>query len=203
MSTNLNALERELQLGFERHVARRRRRRRLARVGAVALVATVTLAAVAVASTTDLQLDPTKWTILSRGGTDDGRAEFVNAESKETGGRSSFFVQHDSNLAPYDAFLLFERNQAAAGKAGAILPAERGDLCTRPELTRAERVALATLEASFSPGTVPNATEQWVDDAVAAAFAGSPCRGLEYAGERARFVYAGVEPDSNLMPNVR
>jgi hypothetical protein len=42
-----------------------------------------------------------------------------------------------------------------------------------------------------------------VDDAVTAAFTGAPCRGLEYAGERARFVYAGVEPRTMLMPGAR
>jgi hypothetical protein len=42
-----------------------------------------------------------------------------------------------------------------------------------------------------------------VDGAVSAAFQDGPCRGLEYAGERARFVYAGVEPRSMLMPGAR
>ncbi len=201
MST-LDALEHDLQRGLTRLLARRRRRRVVSSV-AVALVAVAALAAVAVASTTDLRIDPTKWTILSRGGTDDGRAEFVNAQSKETGGRSSFFVQHDSDLSPYEAFLLFQRNEAAAGEAGAMTPTESGDVCTRAELTRAEQVALAALRSNFSFGAKPNETKAQVDAAVSAAFAGSPCRGLEYASERARFVFAGVEPDSNLMAGVR
>ena len=202
MTTNLDALERDLQIGFAR-MAARRRRRRIVSTAVLALIALAALATVAVAGTTDLQLDLTKWTILSSGGTDNGRGEFVNAQNKQTGGRSSFFVQHDSGLAPYDAFLLYDRNQAAAGSAGAIVPAEQGDLCTRRQLTKAESVAWATLSSAFEPGASPNETKQRVDQDVAAAFAGTPCRGLEYAGERARFVFAGTEPDSNLMPGVR
>jgi hypothetical protein len=202
VNANLDALELDLQLGFARLVARRRRRR-IVSTAVLVLIAVAALATVAVASTTDLQLDLTKWTILSRGGTDDGRAEFVNAENKQTGGRSSFFVQHDSDLAPYDAFLLFERNQAAAGAAGAILPADQGDVCTRAQLTKAEQVALATLRSAYAPGATPNETKEPVDRDVSAAFAGTACRGLEFAGERARFVFAGIEPDSNLMPGAR
>lgn len=202
MSTTLDVLEQDLQRGYDR-LLKRRRRRRIASTALVSVVAVAALATVAVASTTDLRIDLSRWTILSRGGTDDGRAEFVNAQSKETGGRSSFFVQHDSDLSPYDAFLVFERNQSAAGAAGSINPAEAGDVCTQAELTRAEQVALATLRSGFSPGAKPNETKAQVDAAVGAAFAGSPCRGLEYAGERARFVFGGIEPAANLMPGAR
>jgi hypothetical protein len=69
-------------------------------------------------------------------------------------------------------------------------------------VTRAEIVGLQALGA-FEPGTAANSTKEVVDDAVAAAFAGAPCRGLEYAGEQARFVYAGTEPRRLLMPGAR
>jgi hypothetical protein len=59
------------------------------------------------------------------------------------------------------------------------------------------------LGSSFSPGASPNATKGAVDAATQAAFAGSPCRGLEYAGERARFVFTGIEPRTMLMPRAR
>ena len=52
----------------------------------------------------------------------------------------------------------------------------------------------------FPPGTAPNATKADVDAAVQAAFAGAPCRGLEYASEQARLVHAGIEPPTLLMP---
>jgi hypothetical protein len=201
MSTTLDVLERDLQRGYARLLARRRRRR-IASTAATALVALAALATVAVAGTTDLRIDLTKWTILSHGGTADGRGEFVNAENKATGGRSSFFVQHDADVSPYDSFLIFERNQAAARQAGAITPAEDGEICTRAELARAESVALATLRSNFAPEAKPDETKAQVDSAVSTAFSGSPCRGLEYAGERARFVFAGAEPESSLMRGV-
>jgi hypothetical protein len=162
-------------------------------------------AAVALASGIgpDLQLDPTKWTILHRGVVDDGKAKYVQARSKEDGGESTFFLEHDAGMAPYQAFLLHERVQAAAGEVGADVLAEPGPLCSRQQLTRAEAVALQTLRAGFSPGTPPAATRKAVDAAVSDRFAGNPCRGLEYAGERARFVFAGTEPESMLMPGVR
>jgi len=80
---------------------------------------------------------------------------------------------------------------------------EQGELCAAEELTRAESVAYATLQSTFPPSTDADATKQTVDDAVAAAFAGLPCRGLEYAGEQARLVYAGVMPAKRLMPGAR
>ena len=68
---------------------------------------------------------------------------------------------------------------------------------------QAETVALAALAAQFPPGTDAEATRDPVDSAVQAAFADSPCRGIEYAGEQARLVYAGMMPESKLMPGVR
>ena len=79
---------------------------------------------------------------------------------------------------------------------------EPGSLCAQAELTRAEAVALAAL-ARFATGTPADATKYAVDAAVEAAFAGAPCRGLAYAGEQARLVYAGVEPRTLLMPGAR
>jgi len=52
-------------------------------------------------------------------------------------------------------------------------------------------------------GSAASATKQAVDRAVAAAFRDSACRGLKYAGEQARFVYAGIEPRTLLMPGAR
>ena len=70
-------------------------------------------------------------------------------------------------------------------------------------ISSAERIALATLRGAFAPGTSADAMKSTVDAAVQAGFAGAPCRGLEYAGERARFVYARVEPKRLLMPGAR
>ena len=42
-----------------------------------------------------------------------------------------------------------------------------------------------------------------VDSAVSAAFADAPCKGLEYAGEQARLVYAGRQPAAKLMPGAK
>ena len=113
-------------------------------------------------------------------------------------------VEHDAGLPAYRAFLLHERTLAAAQGASPVpVRVEQGDLCTPAELTRAEAVALATLRASFPVGMSANATRAAVNDAVQAAFAGSPCRGLEYGGEQARLVYAGKEPDSMLMAGAR
>jgi hypothetical protein len=83
--------------------------------------------------------------------------------------------------------------------AGGVEP---GALCTPAALRRAETVAVATLQAQFRPGTDANVTKSAVDSAVVAASAGSPCKGLEYAGEQARLVYVGVQPASKLMPGV-
>jgi hypothetical protein len=107
-------------------------------------------------------------------------------------------VAHDVTLPPYDAFLLHERTVAAAGGDW-----EAGALCTRAELTRAESVALRALGGAAAPGTGVDATVGIADAAVRDAFAGAPCRGLVYASERARFVYADVEPRSMLMPGAR
>jgi hypothetical protein len=69
-------------------------------------------------------------------------------------------------------------------------------------LTRAEIVALRALRGGFSPGADPETTKTAVDLAISAEFAGQPCQGLEYGGEQARLVFAGIEPKSKLMPGV-
>ena len=205
LSPSFETLGRDLHGGVARLIERRRRRVRRVRVAALAGAAAVVFAAAAVASGIgpDLQLDPTKWSILSSGSVDNGKGKFVNAQDKQTGGRSSFFVQHDAGMDPYDAFLLHQKNQAAAGAAGGIVLHEDGPTCSRDQLTRAESVALQTLRSQYPAGAAPNTTKAAVDDAVRAAFGSSPCAGLEYGGERARFVYAGIEPKSNLMPGAR
>ena len=197
----LDPLGRDLHQALARVTARRERRRRTLRVAAatVALVGAFTAVAVASGVAPDLQLDPTKWSILSSGSVDNGRGQYVHAQDKATGAHSSFSVEHDAGLPRYEAFLLYEGVRDAEGAT----VSEPGSLCTADQLTRAEVVALATLRSSFSPGASLNATKGTVDAATQAAFAGSPCRGLEYAGERARFVFAGIEPREMLMPGAR
>jgi hypothetical protein len=183
---------------------KRRRRRTLRLAGAVAALA-FAFAAVAIASDigSDLQLDPTQWTVLGRGSTDNGQGAYVHAQRVKDGSQSTFMVEHDAGLPPYQAFELHERVKAAADATSPVpVRGESGPLCTPAELTRAEAVALRALDV-FPAGTSATATRGTVDEAVAAAFAGSPCRGLEYAGEQARLVYAGVEPPRLLMPGAR
>jgi hypothetical protein len=191
---------RDLTAGYARLLERRRRRRRALRlVSACAAVFCVfTAAAFASGIGGDLQLDPTKWTIFDRGSVDGGRAQYVKAHSNADGRDSTFMVEHDVTLPRYDAFLLHERTVAAAGG-----DREAGALCTRDELTRAETVAMQALSRGAAPGANADATVGLADAAVHDAFAGTPCRGLAYAGERARFVYAGIEPRTMLMPGAR
>jgi hypothetical protein len=197
LSSELEQLGRELTAALARRVERRRRTRRLLRLGAVSVVVFCAFAAAAFASGigADLQLDPTKWAIFERGSVDGGKAEYVRAHSRSGEGDSTFMVEHDVSLSPYDAFLLHERVVTAAGGDD-----ERGPLCTTIQLTRAESIALQVLRETSAPGSNVDATTSVVDRALSTAFAGSACRGLEYAGERARFVHAGIEPRSTLMP---
>ncbi|MDQ2910865.1 MAG: hypothetical protein M3R39_07610 [Actinomycetota bacterium] len=203
LTANLDLLGRDLHDALGRRAAHRTRRRRTLRMTAATTVILGVFATVAFASgiAPDLQLDPTKWTILGSGSVDNGRGQYVHAQDKATGAHSSFSVEHDAGLPRYDAFLLYESlRDAENATALEPSPVEPGVLCTATQLTRAESVALATLRSSFTPGAAPNTTKSAVDTAVRAEFAGSPCRGLEYAGEQACFVFAGIEPSSNLMP---
>jgi len=197
--TDFAALEHDLICAVARHSDRRRRQRRRATVAAVVALAASSLSAVAVASDIggDLRLDPTEWSVLGRGSVDDGSGEYVHAQRRDDGSRSTFMVEHDDGLPPYQAFLLHEKTVDSAQATH-----ESGPLCNPAELTRAESVALRTLRAQFPAGAAADATKAAVNAAVRHAFAGDPCRGLEYAGEQARFVYAGKMPASKLMPGV-
>jgi hypothetical protein len=206
MDTPLDAIGVDLGLAYGRFLRRRERRRRVLRLAAAAMAALSIFVGAAFASGIgdDLGLDPTRWSILGGGEVDHGKAVYVHAKSVENGSSSTFMVEHDEDLTPYRAFLLHERIVDAANATSPVpVSAEKGALCTAVQLARAEGVALATLRASFAPGTKPDASRQAVDDTLGSALAGAPCKGLEWAGERARFVYAGIEPESRLMPGVR
>lgn len=205
MATDLTAIEDDLRAGLVRLLERRRRRRRRLVTAAVASLVACGLSAVAIASDigADLQLDPTEWSILGGGSVDDGRGAYVHAKRIADGSNSTFLVAHDASLPAYQAFLLHEKTLAAAQASSPVLVrVEQGDLCTPPALTRAETVAMTALRAQFPPGAMADVTKGAVDSSVQAAFADSSCKGLEYAGEQARFVYAGVQPASTLMPGV-
>lgn len=195
-----DVLGRDLHTALERRMAARRRLRRVARAGAVTLVLATFSTTVAVASTgiSFDDLDPTRWTILSRGEVD-GQASYINARDNQSGDESTFLEARDDGLSRYEAFTLHQRALAAAGN----LPNEPGANCTADELTRAETVALDTLAGIGAPGLPKDSATMQVDGATRAAFAGGPCKGLHYAGERARWVYAGEEPASMLMPGAR
>jgi hypothetical protein len=204
--TDLVTLENDLRSAVAQRIERAQRRRRRLSVTAVSAVIATGLCAAAVASgiAGDLGLDPTKWEVLGGGSVDDGRGAYVHAQSKADGGNSTFMVEHDAGLTPYRAFLLHEQTLAAAQESSPVLvKTERGELCTAEQLTRAESVAYATLRATFPPNTDADATKPTVDAAVDAAFAGSPCKGLEYSGEQARLVWAGAMPAKRLMPGAR
>ncbi len=138
---------------------------------------------------------------------DGGKASYVHAQRSDDGGHSLFMVEHDAGLDRYQAFLLHEKVKARANAeeeaAGVPVRTEPGELCTAAQLTRAENVALDKLRASFAPGTTPDAARSAVDTALRGAFGDSACRGLEHAGEIARLVYAGIEPEAGLMPGAR
>ena len=206
MTTDLEAIGRDLQNALERRIRSKRRRSRRLRLAALSLALTGAFATVAYASGIgpDLQLDPSKWSILGGGDVDGGRGAYVHAKSLDDGSNSTFLLEHDDGLAPYQAFLLHEKTLAAAQASSPVpVRVESGDLCSAAALTRAEQIALATLSAGFAQGTPPDASKQAVDNATQAAFADAPCRGLEYAGEQARLVYAGVQPRSQLMPGAQ
>lgn len=205
-ATDFAAIERDLMAAFTRRLEQRRRTTSRLRTGLliVALAGAFCTAAIASGVVGDLQLDPTKWSILGGGDVDGGRGTYVHAKSLENGSNSTFLLEHDDGLVPYQAFLLHEKTLAAA-QASSPVPVrlESGDLCSAAALTRAEQIALSTLNAGFAQSAPTDASKQAVDNATRAAFADAPCRGLEYAGEQARLVYAGVQPGSKLMPGAR
>jgi hypothetical protein len=205
-ATDFGAIERDLTAAFARRLERRKRsngRMRMALL-TLALAGAFCTAAIASGLAGDLQLDPAKWSFLGGGDVDGGRGAYVHAKALESGTSATFLVEHDDGLAPYQAFLLHEKTLAAAQASSPVpVRVEPGELCTAAAVTRAEQVALSALSSGFAPGTGADASRQAVDGATQAAFAGSPCRGLEYAGEQARLVYAGVQPRSKLMPGAR
>jgi hypothetical protein len=205
-ATDFGAIERDLTAAFARRLETRRRTNSRIRIALLTLAVAGVFCTAAIASgiAGDLQLDPTKWSLLGGGDVDGGRGAYVHAKNLMSGSSATFVVEHDDGLAPYPAFLLHEKTLAAAQATSPVpVGVEPGELCSAAALTRAEQVALSTLKAGFAPGVSADVSKQSVDSATQVAFAGSPCRGLEYAGEQARLVYAGVQPRSKLMPGAR
>jgi hypothetical protein len=206
MTTDLEAIGRDLQYAVERRLRNKRRRSQRLRLAGLCLAATGAFATVAYASgiAGDLQLDPSKWSILGGGSIDDGAGAYVHAKNRVDGSNSTFMVEHDAGLPPYQAFLLHQKTLAAANSTSPVrVRSEPGALCTPDAVTRAETVAMGVLRAGFTPGASPDATRVSVTAAVADAFKNAPCMGLEYAGEQARLVYSGRQPESTLMPGAR
>ena len=206
MTTDLEAIGRDLQYALERRLRNKRRRSHRLRLAGLCLAATGAFATVAYASgiAGDLQLDPSKWSILGGGSIDDGAGAYVHAKNRVDGSNSTFMVEHDSGLPAYQAFLLHQKTLAAANSTSPVpVRSEPGALCTPGALTRAETVAMVALRAGFAPGANPDATRAAVTAAVTDAFKNAPCVGLEYAGEQARLVYSGRQPESTLMPGAR
>ena len=80
---DLDAIGHDLATAYGRRLEQDRRRR-IVRTGAGAAILACVFAAVAVASGIgpDLQLDPTKWSILGGGSVDQGRGSYVHAVRK-------------------------------------------------------------------------------------------------------------------------
>lgn len=206
MTTDLDAIGRDVERALAQRIRSKRRRSHRVRVASLSAACAGAFAGVAYASgiAADLQLDPTKWTFLGGGSVDDGRGAYVHAKNRTDDANSTFLVEHDSGLAPYQAFLLHEKTLAAANATSPVpVRREAGPLCTAESLTRAETVAMSVLRASFPLRSSPDATRAAVTASVARAFDGAPCAGLEYAGEQARLVYSGRQPASTLMPGAR
>jgi hypothetical protein len=201
MTPALELIGHDLDLAVRQLYGRRERRRRTIRVAGASLMAAAAFSAAALASgiAGDLQLDPTEWSIVGGGTVDNGRGEYVHAKRTTDGSSSTFLVEHDAGLPAYQAFVLHERTLAAAQGSSV----DTGALCAPAALTRAESAALSTLRAQFRPGAPADATKAAVDTALQAEFAGASCKGLDYAGEQARLVFAGVQPASTLMPGAR
>jgi len=192
---DVDGIGRDLNAAYGRRLERDRRRRRRARAGGGAALLAGVFATVALASGVgpDLQLNPAEWSILGGGSTDDGRGQYVHAQRTSDGSHSTFMVEHDAGLAPYQAFLLHERTKAAAdGTSPVPVRTEPGPLCTPAQVTRAESTALTALRDKADPAA-----------AVAAAFSDERCRGVDWSVERAQAVTAGKEPASMLMPGAR
>ena len=206
MATDLEAIGRDLERALAQRMRSKKRRSHKIRVASLTVAFAGAFASVAYASGigADLQLDPTKWTFLGGGSVDGGRGVYVHAKNRADDSNSTFLLEHDSDLQPYQAFLLHERTLAAANATSPVpVRAEPGAVCTAESLTRAETIAMSVLKAGFPAGSSPDATRPAVETAIARAFDGAPCAGLEYAGEQARLVYSGRQPASTLMPGAR
>ncbi|MEP6893551.1 MAG: hypothetical protein ABI927_07190 [Gaiellaceae bacterium] len=206
MTTDLEAIGYDLHRLLGRRIDVRLRRKRRLRTSGLAAGFLGVFAAVAVASGVggDLQLGPTKWSVLGTGSVDDGQGAYVHARKLDDGSNSTFLVEHDADLPPYRAFVLHETTLAAAERTSPVpVRSEPGALCTPAQLTRAEVVALSVLRTTFSPAAPPAASKAAVDGAVQTAFATSPCKGLEFGAEQARLSYASVLRDTKLMPGAQ
>jgi hypothetical protein len=190
---DLDSIEYDLVAAYRARLATKARRRKRAVTAVAALVLAGAFATVAMAADGDLNLDPTKWFVISSGSTDNGAGAYVHAQNKADGSHSTFMVEHDGDMSRYDAFLLHERTMDAAAATSPVpVPPQPATLCTADELTHAEVVALQVVDAN------PAATK---DDLMAAL--GNDCRGLDYAAEEVLLVTAGTEPRSMLMPGAR
>ena len=168
---DFSAIERDLVAAYTGRLERRRRRRRISGAGALVIAVAGVFATVAIASDIgpNLQLDPTKWTILGGGSTDNGRGAYVHATRIEDGSQSTFMVEHDAGLAPYAAFLLHEQTspgpqiveQLAEGHAEQLIQkvvelAEAGERMDWPvSLPVPARARLAATEAPVPPEEPP------------------------------------------------
>ena len=79
---------------------------------AVAVTGAFSAAAIASGIAGDLQLDPTKWSVLGGGDVDGGSGAYVHAKSLEDGANATFLVEHDGRLPATQAFLLHEKTLA-------------------------------------------------------------------------------------------
>src|SRR5215213_7913638 len=103
MTTDAQLLEHDLRSALERRIEIRRRRHRRALVSAVS----------------------------GGGSVDNGRGAYVHAKRTEDGSPSTFLVEHDDGLSPYEAFLLHEKTLAAAQQTSpARVRIEPGSLCS-------------------------------------------------------------------------
>ena len=133
MTTDFEAIERDLTIALGRRLETRRRTNRRIRTAllTVAVAGAFSTAAIASGIAGDLQLDPTKWSILGGGDVDGGSGAYVHAQNREDGSNATFMVEHDAALAPYQAFLLHQKTVAAAQASSPVpVRVEPGELCS-------------------------------------------------------------------------
>ena len=206
MTTDLEAIGRDLQYALARRQAAGRRRSHRFRLASLVLAITGTFATVAYASGigADLQLDPTKWAILGSGSVDGGSGAYVHAKDRADGSNSTFLVEHDAGLARVPS-VPAAREDVEGRELHVTGPGahrSRTTLQRRLADTCGERCA-EHAQGGLRAGIEPRRNESRRHAAVSQAFETAPCAGLEYAGEQARLVYAGRQPASTLMPGAR